>query len=308
MSEPIIHVIPDAYYGGAAPKKVAPEAYREGGVEKTKAVKKVSKKLLFIVITSVLFILVVGGAAWYFTRGSRPSTPTPAPPAAAPEPTPPPVPEPTPPPTEDPPATPPTEEPAPAPQIQPSEDSDSDGLSLAEETLYGSQPTIPDTDNDGFLDGHELFHLYNPAGNAPERLADAGFVKSFSNAAPYAYEVLLPISWQASPSAEGPVAILINDANSARIFDIGVVANTQGLSLEEWHRSQSPGAPSSNEFSVWSTNKSGLQGLLSSDSTAGYFAKGNFIYAIRFAGIEDNIRTYKRTFEMMLNSFKLTGQ
>ncbi|MBU1907595.1 fibronectin type III domain-containing protein, partial [Patescibacteria group bacterium] len=56
-------------------------------------------------------------------------------------------------------------------------DSDSDGITDLEETLFGTYTRNPDTDGDGFLDGNEVFHLYNPAGNAPVRLLDSALVK-----------------------------------------------------------------------------------------------------------------------------------
>ena len=174
-----------------------------------------------------------------------------------------------------------------------------------EELLYNTQATVPDSDNDGFIDSHELFNLYNPAGIAPERLTDAGLAKRFVNATPYVYEILIPTPWQAMPSIEGPMAILISDSGGARIFEIGVIANTQGLSLAQWYGSQNPGAPGLTESRAWETNKADLPGLLTPDNSAGYFASesAQFVYAIRFSGVEDNRRIYKKTFEMMLNSF-----
>ena len=47
----------------------------------------------------------------------------------------------------------------------PGTDTDSDGLTDLEESLiYQTNPRLPDTDRDGFLDGNEVFHLYNPNG------------------------------------------------------------------------------------------------------------------------------------------------
>ncbi len=59
-------------------------------------------------------------------------------------------------------------------------DPDSDGLSDLEEPIYGTDLHNPDTDGDGFLDGNEVYHLYNPAAKAPVRLLDSGLVRLFS--------------------------------------------------------------------------------------------------------------------------------
>jgi hypothetical protein len=58
-------------------------------------------------------------------------------------------------------------------------DSDSDGLTDVEEPLYGTDVRNPDADSDGFLDGNEVFHLYNPAARSSVRLLDSGLVKLF---------------------------------------------------------------------------------------------------------------------------------
>ena len=45
-----------------------------------------------------------------------------------------------------------------------SADTDADGLTTAQETLYGTDANDSDTDNDGYLDGEEVDHGFNPAG------------------------------------------------------------------------------------------------------------------------------------------------
>jgi hypothetical protein len=39
-----------------------------------------------------------------------------------------------------------------------------DGLTNTQETLYETDPNDSDSDNDGYLDGDEVEHGYNPAG------------------------------------------------------------------------------------------------------------------------------------------------
>ena len=50
----------------------------------------------------------------------------------------------------------------------PAIDSDNDGLTDAEEKIYGTNPFNPDTDGDGYLDGAEVKGGYNP--NGPGKL------------------------------------------------------------------------------------------------------------------------------------------
>ena len=43
-------------------------------------------------------------------------------------------------------------------------DSDGDGLTDIEEILFQTNSSLPDTDNDGYIDGLELAKGYNPTG------------------------------------------------------------------------------------------------------------------------------------------------
>ena len=54
-----------------------------------------------------------------------------------------------------------------------SNDFDHDGLKNAEEAVWGSDPYNPDTDEDGYLDGEEVFSDHNPLIKEGDSLAEA---------------------------------------------------------------------------------------------------------------------------------------
>ncbi|MCK4554808.1 hypothetical protein KAU19_07710, partial [Candidatus Parcubacteria bacterium] len=61
-------------------------------------------------------------------------------------------------------------------------DSDNDGLTDAEEVIYGTDPNNPDTDGDSYLDGEEVRGGYNPNGEGKlikdiEKFSDEGLLK-----------------------------------------------------------------------------------------------------------------------------------
>lgn len=315
MSEPTIIVIPGEYYGGAVPKSVRPQSSpMQSGMAPARQVpdRKISPKLIVIIGVSVLFIAVVGFAAWYFTKplrvpapspGFQPSSPSgrgenispsapaqeivlPNPEVVQPIETPEPVV-----------SAPVTPETPPAPE--PFSDSDNDKLTFAEEGLYHTQPTIPDTDADGFIDGHEVINLYNPSGIAPEKLEAAGLVARAINTT-HGYEVLYPKAW---PAPQDTTAREISFGANGEAISASVIDNPGNVLLTEWAVQNFGGT-----FSAWTSNKAGLTGLFgrTEGGQRAAFSSRGLIYLFQYTPAAVEHPMYTTTFEMMLNSFKLT--
>lgn len=60
--------------------------------------------------------------------------------------------------------------------VDPTGDSDADGLTNADEKLWGTNPNNPDTDGDGFKDGEEVKSNHNPTIPSPNDKLPSGFV------------------------------------------------------------------------------------------------------------------------------------
>jgi hypothetical protein len=60
--------------------------------------------------------------------------------------------------------------------VNPNEDADSDGLTTAEEAIWGTDPANPDTDGDGYRDGAEVLAGHNPTIPGPNDKLPAGFL------------------------------------------------------------------------------------------------------------------------------------
>ncbi|OGY30894.1 MAG: hypothetical protein A3C02_03370 [Candidatus Andersenbacteria bacterium RIFCSPHIGHO2_02_FULL_45_11] len=60
--------------------------------------------------------------------------------------------------------------------VDPTGDSDADGLTNADEKIWGTNPNAQDTDNDGFKDGEEVAANHNPTIPSPNDKLPAGFV------------------------------------------------------------------------------------------------------------------------------------
>jgi len=181
-------------------------------------------------------------------------------------------------------------------------DSDGDGLTDAEEDVYGAVVSNPDTDIDGFLDGHEVFHLYNPAGTSPEKLIDTGAVKNYKNDKD-GYQIYYPAKWTIGGLGSGGIDGTIINSGTGEFVSIITEQNINNLPIISWYLDQAPGIKAG-EIQTFVT-KSNFDGIKSPDGFNAYFTKGGMVYIISYnIGTKVEIN-YKRTFEMMLNSFRI---
>jgi hypothetical protein len=254
-------------------------------------VARVSRRTLLISGVSIGFVIVVGSAAWYFTAGLRvPQIAAPLPVVQAPVETPvvvPPVEATTP--------TPPVETPVVVtpPASMPNEDTDSDGLTNAEEQVLTTLPNNPDTDNDGFLDGHEALNLYNPGGFQPERLVDTPQKLSF----------FYPAPWSITSADELGTDITVTSL-TGETFTLKVIANEKAQTVENWYQEQNTSASSP---ATPVKTKAGIYGILAVDGRAAFFAHGGSIIAIQYNTTAEGPLLYPHLFEMMLVSLVFSG-
>jgi hypothetical protein len=181
-------------------------------------------------------------------------------------------------------------------------DSDSDGLTDAEEPLYRTDIHHPDTDQDGFLDGNEVFHLYNPSAQAPVRLIDSGLVKAVTST--IGWTVDLPLSWQASlEGADGSRASFSFDRPET--FRLSVEGNSQKASLQDWYLTKYPNV-SANDIRPFAT-KQGIEGILGADRLEAFFPWEDSVLVVRYDLAGQPFVNFRSTFEMILNSLTLAA-
>lgn len=190
-------------------------------------------------------------------------------------------------------------------EYQLSVDSDLDSLTDSEEReIYGSDPMRPDDDSDGFVDGHEVFHLYNPAARAPVALADSGLVSIHENVT-FGYRVYYPRVW-ASDSVDADGQDTLFTSATGELMEILVHPNEDELQLAEWYAQRTPAVTADRVRSI--STKRGLVALLSPDSLSMYIARGQLVYELRYdIGVRVDAN-FMRTFVMMQNSFEFTTQ
>ena len=327
-NETEIHIIPDEFYGGV--KRPAPSMAQTNSFGASVAVsptKPVPARTLpgmpqpaffktpkFIVIAGiVVFVIIISGVAYYYIRQANIARQQ-----FAPKPTPLVQPAPTPPaPVE---VATSTEEVAPpvatSTPIQPpfsiifpfknytkTIDTDNDGLTDEEEKIYGTDPALPDTDSDGFLDTLEIQNLYNPIGFKPVRLFDSGKVKIYQNLV-FTYSIFYPGDWAAQSLDPNNKDVMFTAA-SGEFAEVLVEDNPLKMTAEAGYWGQSPVVDASQLEHF--TTKDKLEGVKSPDGLVAYISFEDKIFAINYnIGLKTEVN-FLGTFEMMINSFRPQG-
>lgn len=318
-SQPMIFTMPERYRGGAVgtamtvPKPEAAPVVPPKPVPPPPPPKPVPPKAVPLpphgkpqgkvaVLVGVVVLLALGVAGFFVLRATQAPAPTPiavvTPPVTQPTP---PVTQPTPPTT---PTTPPAN-PFPA-TLHPGLDSDSDGLTDVEESVvYNTGIQLPDTDGDGFLDGNEVFSLYDPKMPSPATLSGDGITKPFSTslvpgAPSLPYVVDYPSIWTTSAVATDPLGVSFA-ATTGETITLTVQQKSDATqTLAAWYAAQQLPA-TGRPF----TTKGGLAGILSDDQLTAYVDAKGLVVTLKYdAGIKGTI-DYLTTFKMMQNSLRI---
>ncbi|MBU4421924.1 hypothetical protein L6259_03240 [Candidatus Parcubacteria bacterium] len=179
-------------------------------------------------------------------------------------------------------------------------DSDADGLTDKEEALFQTDTTRPDTDSDGFLDGNEVFNLYNPAAVAPVGLLESGIVRLYRNATE-GYNIFYPSLWSTSSTSDTSMVSFLSDDTES--INIKVVEAPEAITLRSWYISEYP-EKDINKLQSY-TNKQGYRGLQDADRLNTYIKEAGKVFIINYSLGGTNKIWYRRLYDMMLNSLKI---
>jgi hypothetical protein len=308
--DPLIFTMPEEYRGGGTGKKMAepvketpkpapvitkpaapPVAPKPAAMVQPKKKKGPAKALILF---GILFLLLLGGGGFalvYFNKPAPVEEPVkpPTKPVTQPE-------EENPPEVQEPPEeeNPPTNEPFPQASAS-GKDTDSDGLTDVEETVvYSTNPRLPDTDGDGFLDGNEVFHRYNPNGTAPGTLLGSGLVKEYADGI---YDMLYPSVWNAQADEQDDSSVVFTTTTGETVSVSVEDKSSASQTLEEWYAAQN-----ADGAYVATTTKNGYKALTTQDKLTVYIDAGEQVLVLSYnTGIKATIE-YLQTFQMMVNS------
>jgi len=177
-------------------------------------------------------------------------------------------------------------------------DSDQDGLTDAEEALFGTDKSNPDTDGDTYSDGVEVINLYNPKIAGSARLYESDLVKTQVNNFHH-YNLVYPASWQVK---ETQGSVIFQDAQG-EFFQVLIEPNSQGyVDIKKWYKDYLKLDPTT----VTDTVVAGATpAIVSADQMHLYFIFGDNIYSLIY---NINLRqngNFMTTFKMIVKSFKL---
>ena len=181
-----------------------------------------------------------------------------------------------------------------------SDDLDNDGLTDQEEELFKSDPGIPDTDDDSYLDGSEVFHLYNPVGKEPIRLIESGSVEDYVNPA-FGYAVYYPVGW-AIGNVDGGYRDMLFSAITGENIEIRVFDKAEQQNFSEWLAANAPSEKIADiaDFS----NRFNDGGFKRSDDLVYYYVMPTRVYVIAYHTVGTTVANYPAVVEMMARSFR----
>ncbi len=334
-----VQVMPEAFYGGKdpvifakhKPKKAQPAAAPIKPVAKPAAPKPPTtpqhktpaapmappkkSRVGMIILIILLLAVIIGGVLWWFVFRSEP---TPAPttdpigiiPFEEPEPV---VPTPVEPVIPTPPPVVPTST-APEPVVPDrtairfpqmisvdSVDVDADSLTDEEERIFGTDPTIWDSDGDTFYDGQEIVNLYNPRGEAPVRLIDSGLVREYTNPQ-WRYRLYHPINWELGRiDTEGRHVIF--SSISGEYVEVRVFEKSPAASFQDWFADTIAGERFNDLQPL--TNRFDVVGHERRDGLVAYFPTETEV--VVFVYVTPEVTTeirYRNLMKMMVQSYR----
>lgn len=183
--------------------------------------------------------------------------------------------------------------------LQSTTDADGDQLTDIEEQMYQSNPLLPDSDNDGYIDGSEVLNFYSPTGTST--LLAAGQVKQYNSEA-LGFSLLYPVNWTVSSAVGDNGGKVTFESSQDDFIQVAVEDNPDGLTIRNWYAQLVPGI---DQMQLTETTIAGNTAIFSLDKANVYVAVGDKIYIFTYgAGLKTHV-DYLTTFALLYRSFSL---
>ena len=184
-------------------------------------------------------------------------------------------------------------------------DSDNDGLTDAEEVIFGTAPTNPDADGDGYRDGVEVANGYNPTKAGSSLITDSPFIISLStNFDSGNYSLVYPKEWRASFVKDDKQTLI--SLPTGEVIKISLRANPDGLSAMSWYLRQYPETIVS-RLKLVDNRQGTLSGVYSPDGLTAYLVGSikDRMYVFEYLTGRNNEFRYPAILNMMIKSMSI---
>lgn len=179
-------------------------------------------------------------------------------------------------------------------------DTDSDGMTDAEEMLLNTNPELADTDGDNYPDLDELRKLYNPAGRGKVTDANSTIYKRYTDPT-YRYYLYLPAVSTPTSFQDGSVLFKVGATDFIKISREEDAGNAV---LADWYKENQQLAEIDPALFI---TKKGWSAIKSADGFIVYLQKVGAvgIYVVNYNHGLNNMIEYPNIFDLAVNSLEI---
>lgn len=181
-----------------------------------------------------------------------------------------------------------------------SADTDNDDLSNIAEELWKTDPLSPDTDGDVYNDGHEVYNLYNPIGQEPQKIIDSGLVTDYTNPV-FGYKVFYPNTWAVGNVDPGSRDVLFSTLTGENI-EVRVFDREAVQVFADWFAKWAPNEQYNDLLDFDSVFKD--KSYRRKDYLVFYFYNDQNIFVIAYHTTDSATVNYRSVIKMMARSFR----
>lgn len=187
----------------------------------------------------------------------------------------------------------------PNPSIGDASDTDSDGLTSAEELSFRTSVDNPDTDGDGYKDGEEVANLFSPIAGQRAFLNNSGLVRLYKNGT-YGYSAWIPQDWvDRSLDTNNQEAVLTSPAGDSVVVTIEQYTGSGGI--EQWYTTTFGATAASSARRLTIAAQPALE---SADGLSWYLLDGQNLYRVSYDATSGSVR-YPTVFLLIRQTFSL---
>jgi len=179
-------------------------------------------------------------------------------------------------------------------------DADGDGLTDAEEKVWGTDSTVADTDGDGYVDGLEVANLYDPLKGDSARLANNSKLAKIWNDSQNGFSVLYPSSFSAAAKEDGD-GVTFTEATSSQFFQVSILGNEDNsVDIDVWYLTMNP---TTQPDEIQHLTIGGKQGIMTDNSSI-YVLNGDKVYLINYNMGYPPTAYFLTSFDALMKSFQ----